>query len=163
MWAWIGVIKLIDDRRRRPAGWPTGLPICHTYTHTLTSSSSDTITTTTDPGLRGGRGRGGGRGAVVRPGGLQSQWPHGFGKGEPGRGGERCGLVWGWCVSNQSSTDGHSIHKPLSLSPCVSQVTCPNESHILDHFVTPLPYEYRVFSDNVLSDHYPVLATIQLR
>lgn len=42
-------------------------------------------------------------------------------------------------------------------------MTCPGESHILDHFVTPLPYKYHVFSDNRLSDHYPVLATLQLR
>ena len=41
-------------------------------------------------------------------------------------------------------------------------MTCPKESHILDHFVTPLGYEYRVYNDNHLSDHYPVLATLRL-
>lgn len=42
-------------------------------------------------------------------------------------------------------------------------MTCPKEAHTLDHFVTPFPYEYRVFSDNALSDHYPVMATLRLR
>lgn len=53
---------------------------------------------------------------------------------------------------------------PLLLPPanCLLQVTCPQEQHILDHFVSPLPYNYKVFADNTLSDHYPVLATFAL-
>ncbi len=53
---------------------------------------------------------------------------------------------------------------PPFLSPSLPpfQVTCPKEQHVLDHLVTPLPYTHTVYPDIVLSDHYPVLATLEL-
>ncbi|TFJ86932.1 hypothetical protein NSK_002020 [Nannochloropsis salina CCMP1776] len=80
---------------------------------------------------------------------------------EVGREGGKEGGTGGrlWCVVGDFNVHGPRV---LGVGSLVDQVTCPQEQHILDHFVSPLPYKYQVFADNTLSDHYPVLATFAL-
>ncbi|KAM3572179.1 hypothetical protein VYU27_005805 [Nannochloropsis oceanica] len=64
-----------------------------------------------------------------------------------------------WCAVGDFNVHGPEV---LGVGSRVTEVTCPKEQHVLDHLVTALPYTYTVFPNVVLSDHYPVLATLEL-